>query len=72
MTPSSPRGYDIVVLGATGYTATIVAEYITQNLPTDLKWAVAGRSQPKLEALVAKLKIINGDRLPPSTFHYPP
>ena len=58
----TPREYDIVVLGANGYTATIVAEYITKNLPTNLRWALAGRSRKKLEALVARLKVINGDR----------
>jgi hypothetical protein len=65
MASTTVRQYDIVVLGATGYTASIAAEYITKNLPTDLKWAVAGRSESKLEALVRKLKKINGDRQEP-------
>lgn len=57
--------YDIVVLGANGYTATIATEYIVKNLPINLKWAVSGRSKSKLEALVERLKVIDGDRRPP-------
>lgn len=66
---ATPRDYDIVLLGATGYTAAICAEYIVKTLPTDLKWAVAGRSRAKLEALVQKLKLINPDRLYPGSSH---
>jgi len=64
----SPREYDIVLLGATGYTATVAAEFIAKTLPTNLKWAVAGRSRAKLETLVEKLKVVNPDRLQPGTF----
>jgi len=66
--PTTIRDYDIVILGATGYTASICAEYVVKNLPTNLKWAVAGRSESKLRVLVEKLKRMNEDRLPPSTF----
>ena len=59
------REYEIVVLGATGYTAKIVAEYINANLPTNLKWAIAGRSEQKLEVLAKQLRAMNGDREPP-------
>jgi len=61
------RDYDIVLLGATGYTAAICAEYISKTLPTNLKWAVAGRSRDKLEALVQKLAVLNPDRLKPGS-----
>jgi len=46
--------FDIIVYGATGYTGRLVAEYLsshygnTDNAP---KWAMAGRSQDKLEAV---------------------
>ncbi|KFY97639.1 hypothetical protein V498_01966 [Pseudogymnoascus sp. VKM F-4517 (FW-2822)] len=63
--PNTPREYDIVVLGASGYTASIGAEYIAKNSRTDLKWAIAGRSRGKLEALAEKLKAINPDRIQP-------
>ena len=57
--------HEIILLGANGYTATIVAEYITKNLPTNLRWAVAGRLRQKLEALVERLKAMNSDRRAP-------
>ncbi|CEI38804.1 hypothetical protein FVEN_g4663 [Fusarium venenatum] len=60
------RQYDIVVFGATGYTGKLTAEYITTHLPTDLKWAVAGRNESKLNALVEDCKKLNSDRLTPA------
>ncbi len=59
------RKYDLIVLGATGYTGKLCAEHITTNLPTSLKWAVAGRSQPKLSGLLDELKRIYPDRIQP-------
>ncbi|RSL58668.1 hypothetical protein CEP53_006069 [Fusarium sp. AF-6] len=59
------RQYDLVVFGATGYTGKWTAEYITTHLATDLKWAVAGRSESKLQAVVDECKKRNPDRLPP-------
>lgn len=40
--------------------------HIARNLPTDLQWAVAGRSESKLQSLVAELRQINSDRPPPA------
>ncbi|KFY13564.1 hypothetical protein V491_06357 [Pseudogymnoascus sp. VKM F-3775] len=62
---SATREYDIVVLGASGYTASIGVEYITKNSRTDLKWAIAGRSRDKLEVLAEKLNAIKPDRIQP-------
>ncbi|EXJ76848.1 hypothetical protein A1O3_10493 [Capronia epimyces CBS 606.96] len=56
------RDYDIVLLGATGYTGKLTAEYITTSLPTNIKWAVAGRNQSKLQSLVNDLKTLNPTR----------
>lgn len=64
---SATREYDIVVLGASGYTASIGAEYIARNSRTDLKWAIAGRSSGKLDLLAEKIKAINPDRIQPGT-----
>ena len=63
------RQYDIVVFGASGFTGKLTAEHITKSLPTDLKWAIAGRSANKLEALAAECKRLNPDRLQPGK-HY--
>jgi hypothetical protein len=59
------RPYDLVVLGATGYTGGLTAEFIATNLPTDLRWAIAGRSNKKLEALAAQCKALDPDRIQP-------
>ena len=61
----SKRSYDLVLLGATGYTGKLVAEYITKTFPTNIKWAVAGRSQSKLESVVSSIKSLNSDRTQP-------
>jgi short subunit dehydrogenase-like uncharacterized protein len=46
--------FDIIVYGATGYTGRLVAEYLDQHYGSSdnaPKWAMAGRSQGKLEAV---------------------
>ena len=59
------RPYDIVIFGASGYTGKLTAEYIATKLPTDLRWALAGRSRAKLEGVAAECKALNSDRLQP-------
>ncbi|MCK0129472.1 saccharopine dehydrogenase NADP-binding domain-containing protein [Erythrobacter sp. F6033] len=46
--------FDIIIYGSTGYTGRLVAEYLDQhygNRDDGPKWAMAGRSQEKLEAV---------------------
>lgn len=62
---SRDRQYDIVLFGATGYTGKLTAEHIATHLPTDIKWAIAGRSSSKLEAVAAECKALNPDRSQP-------
>lgn len=62
------RLYDIVLVGATGYTGSITATHIAEHLPTNLKWSIAGRSAIKLDALAAKLKSLAIDRLAPGSY----
>ncbi|OOF98382.1 hypothetical protein ASPCADRAFT_205617 [Aspergillus carbonarius ITEM 5010] len=59
------KEYDLVVLGPTGYTGRFCAEHIVKNLPTNLKWALAGRSLQKLETIAKELKSLNPDRADP-------
>ncbi|KAL8997986.1 MAG: hypothetical protein Q9188_006190 [Gyalolechia gomerana] len=66
MASSEPRQYDLVLLGATGYTGKLCAEHITKSLPTDLKWAVSGRSYERLSAVVEEIKSYNPDRIQPA------
>ena len=54
--------YDLIVFGSTGYTGKLCAEYIVTNLPTNLKWAIAGRSESKLLRIVEDLKRLNPNR----------
>ena len=62
MESRSAHHYDLVVLGATGYTGKLCAEHITRSLPTNLQWAVAGRSEARLSALIEDLKALDSDR----------
>jgi len=51
------REFDIIVQGASGFTGTLVAEYLLGQYGTggDLRWALAGRSQKKLQELQQSL-----------------
>jgi len=55
---SSGRKYDLIVYGATGFTGAYTAEYIAQH-DKNLKWAIAGRSIPKLEKVRERLVAID-------------
>ncbi|PFH56391.1 hypothetical protein XA68_16582 [Ophiocordyceps unilateralis] len=48
--------YDLVILGASGYTGRLTTEHIATHLPSSLKWALAGRSTAKLQALAEECK----------------
>lgn len=51
----SERPYDIVLFGATGFVGTLTAEYLAAHAPEGLRWAIAGRSEEKLQALRERL-----------------
>ena len=53
----SDREFDVIVYGATGFTGTLVAEYLMRQygLNGDLKWSIAGRSASKLESVKKSL-----------------
>jgi short subunit dehydrogenase-like uncharacterized protein len=53
----SEREFDLIVFGATGFTGTLVADYLLERYGhrNDLRWAIAGRSQEKLDALKVEL-----------------
>ncbi|HTZ45489.1 MAG TPA: saccharopine dehydrogenase NADP-binding domain-containing protein [Jatrophihabitans sp.] len=52
------RPYDLVLLGATGFTGGLTAEYLARHAPATLRWAIAGRSQAKLAAVRDRLAAI--------------
>src|SRR5262245_18831397 len=49
------RDLDVVLLGATGFTGGLTAEYLAEHAPTGLRWALAGRNRTKLEAVRSRL-----------------
>ena len=64
------KAYDVIIWGASGFTGRLVAEYLNNQYGTagDLKWAMAGRNQQKLEQVRAELgndaiPIVTGDSM---------
>lgn len=53
------KPFDVVVWGATGFTGQLVARYLDEQYPAGtgggFAWALAGRSQQKLDKLLAEL-----------------
>src|SRR2546423_15714275 len=49
------REYDIVVLGATGFTGALTADYLARHAPDSTRWALAGRNPGKLEEVRQRL-----------------
>ncbi len=51
------RAYDVIVWGASGFTGRLVAEYLLERYGADgeLRWAIGGRNQTKLEEIRAGL-----------------
>ncbi|KAF2191493.1 hypothetical protein K469DRAFT_623203 [Zopfia rhizophila CBS 207.26] len=62
----SSRQYELVLLGATGYTGKLTAEHIATYLPTNLNWAIAGRNAKKLQDVVDELTKKTPDRKQPA------
>ena len=52
---ANDRPYNIVVVGASGFTGRLVVEYLAERYPVGapLRWAVAGRNKEKLENVLA-------------------
>lgn len=50
---TATREFDIIVWGATGFTGALVAKYLLRQYGVDgeVRWAIAGRSKAKLDAL---------------------
>lgn len=49
LTSKDPREFELIIFGATGFTGQLVAAYLAKTYGNKLKWAIAGRSQSKLE-----------------------
>lgn len=46
---SSPREFDVVLFGATGFTGRQTAAYFARAAPPSLRWAIAGRDAARLQ-----------------------
>ena len=57
MTKSSETAYDLVVFGATSFVGQILTRYLleTYGVGQSVKWAIAGRSESKLNTLKGEL-----------------
>ena len=53
----STRDHDIVVYGATGFVGLLTAGYLAEHAPPDVRIALGGRSQPKLERTRTELGV---------------
>jgi short subunit dehydrogenase-like uncharacterized protein len=53
---------DIALLGATGFTGGLTADYLGTHLPPGATWAIAGRNQGKLEAVAERIDALGGVR----------
>ena len=46
------KSYELVLFGATGITGRQAYRYLAETAPENLRWAIAGRSADRLEALI--------------------
>jgi short subunit dehydrogenase-like uncharacterized protein len=51
------RAYDVVLMGGTGFTGGLTAEYLAAHLPASGRWALAGRDLDRLGALRDRLGV---------------
>jgi short subunit dehydrogenase-like uncharacterized protein len=51
------RSYDVVLMGATGFTGKLTAAYLAAHMPVDGRWALAGRDLARLEAVRDRLGV---------------
>ncbi|MGH1562340.1 saccharopine dehydrogenase family protein [Mumia sp. DW29H23] len=52
--------YAFALLGATGFTGGLTADYLAAHAPEGASWAIAGRSRAKLDAVVARIADAGG------------
>jgi short subunit dehydrogenase-like uncharacterized protein len=62
MSANNNRKYDLIVWGASGFTGKLVTEYLLSKygMDGDLRWAIGGRNQTKLETVCSDLAVPPG------------
>ncbi|MEK8052022.1 saccharopine dehydrogenase NADP-binding domain-containing protein [Ideonella sp. DXS22W] len=58
--PSAPRRYDVVLYGATGFVGRQTVAYLAAHAPPGLRWALAGRSAARLQAVREAVEAAGG------------
>ncbi|HYO38938.1 MAG TPA: saccharopine dehydrogenase NADP-binding domain-containing protein [Nocardioidaceae bacterium] len=53
------RELDLVLFGATGFTGGLTADYLARHAPAGCRWALAGRSIERLEAVRERLVAVD-------------
>ncbi len=71
------REYDVVLMGATGFTGGLTADYLARHAPAGLRWALAGRDPGRLAAVrdrlagedpvLAELPLLHADATDPAS-----
>ncbi|KAL6062395.1 Saccharopine dehydrogenase [Balamuthia mandrillaris] len=59
MATNAAAKFDLIVWGATGFTGTLVAEYLAEHAPADLRWALGGRNEDKLKEVKRRAVALN-------------
>ncbi|XP_072032001.1 saccharopine dehydrogenase-like oxidoreductase [Amphiura filiformis] len=59
------RKYDLIVFGASGFTGQFVVEELAriEEEESEMRWAIAGRSQDKLDAVLQEVAYTTGKKL---------
>ncbi len=60
------RPYDLVLLGATGFTGGLTAAYLAEHMPADGQWAIAGRDLGRLRTVREQLTVAHPAGVRPS------
>ena len=63
--PAADRPYDLVLLGATGFTGELTAAYLARQVPAAARWAIAGRDRGRLEAVRERVLPVLPGSVPP-------
>ncbi len=53
---------DVALLGATGFTGSLTADYLGQHLPAGSSWVIAGRNRAKLNVVAERIESDGGIR----------
>jgi len=56
------RELDLVLLGATGFTGGLTADYLAEHVPDGVRWGIAGRDPAKLAVIRDRLVAAHPDR----------